>query len=369
MSGIFSLIYSLMDSTLVHTNLKLLLLQYVIFLILILGLLYLAWKAAKHMPNDKLLNKYKWLRIIKSIVFAYFIGFLIFRTASTYFEPNAHNESSIWNNMFSALMDLEGFIGFFSMVISYLFNSIFSKEINLFVILYLPGIVLIFIAGHSLWTIIKHKKILFLRIGIIAYVLSLSLINAQNYEGKNEFAMEGINISKIVEKHEATIFYAPMKYFNHDDGKLFKYAANFEDGAFILQNNTGKAFTIEPNKIEGELNNQKFNNLVTKVGRFPFREDWKAIFNQDTGISSFDWPEDFTCEKKKFREESDSGGEPVYYYSENICEKLFYKNKLVFEDEYFSIGDVDFSDDGKWMMLIKEEVYDPDDVYLLKLAD
>jgi len=367
---ISSLIYSIFSAqSELDFYLKLSFFQYLAFYVLSGIILYLAWKMANFKQKEKPSNKYKWSLLIKKIIFTYFIGFLIFRTLSTYIDPNLIQENNLWAHIFSPLTKLEIGVSFITQIILYLFNLIFSKEVSLFINLYLPGFILVVLAGHSLWVMIKNKKIFFLRMGLIAYVFSLFLINVETYEGKKEFEVESITVSKILEKHEATIFYRPMKYFNHDEGKLFRYAANFEDGVFKLQNNTGKIFTIDPDRINGPLKDQQFNVLVTETERFPFHEEWKGITSEGSKIEKIDWPGNITCEKKKFREESDTGGEPVYYYSGRVCEKIFYKNELVIEDDYLSIADVDFSDDGKWMMLINERTYDPDDVYLVKLAD
>lgn len=338
------------------------------FLILSGLLIYLAWKLAK--KREKF-NKIKLIGVLRVLFFIYFIAFLLYRTGLSYTDNYYQYQSNFLGKFFELLFNLEAF---FNQAVSGFFNFFPSNQVSTLVNLYLPSFILIFLTILSFWRIIQKKKFMFLSIAFIAYALSLFFIKPESFFVNVKFEVPAINISEIIEKRETGIFYNPIKFFNSREGKLFRYLGNFKNGEFIIQNNVGKAFFLNPDKLDKNLNKNTFKELITKIESSTYDEKLRGEYNPNSKINEIMWPTDFHCknqvplenmqlEDKEYIKISD-------VFNSEICLRLLYKNDIVISNSLINVVDLDFSKDKKWMILVlNEDFSNTADVYLVKLPN
>lgn len=348
---------------------------YIVFLILSAGLIYGACKAAQRFSDDKILNKNKTAWVLRIAAFSYFLGFLIFRTANSYVDLMGYEASTPLANFFSPLWALESMFVFLSKIALNLFDYLLGGSNSVFINIYFPALILGFLSIYSLWIVFKHKKVIFLRLGIFAYVLSLFFLNTEAYTNKLSFKVEALNLSHILEKNEVSFLYGPMKFFHENEGRLFRYAVNFKNGEFEIQNNTGKSYFVNPEKLDANFSKQNFYSLISKTESSNFSEYFKGTLNPSIGVNEISWPTDFICENEALQSEETMIETKEFIPIVNIsnsptCLRLLYKGKVILEEIRGIFTDVDFSEDKKWMVIVFTKGFqNPEDVYLVKLSD
>jgi len=348
---------------------------YIVYLILSVGLLYTSWRTANRFSDDKILNKNKSLFIIRIVAFSYFISFLIFRTANSYIDLMIYQGDSVsfLAEIFSPLLMLEDLFSFLSNVTLSLFDYISGGSNSIFINVYFPALILGFISIYSLWIVTKHKKVIFLRLGIFSYVLSLFFINTEAYTERITFQVDALPLSSIIEKNELKFLYGPTKFFNEEEGRLFNYAVDFKNGEFEVQNNIGKSFYVNPEKFNANFNHQNFDSLISKIVASNYNNNLKGVLNPEIGVNEIIWPTDFICENEALQIEepiieTKAKSEMVNINNSPTCLRLLYKGEVVLEEIRGIFTDVDFSDDKKWMAFVFTKSFqDPEEVYLVKL--
>ncbi len=287
----------------------------------------------------------------------YLIAYGLLRTLGTYVElpyPELANSVGL---MFLPIVILEFMSTIMIGMISQNNANILAFAIPL---LYGVGLILIFISVQSLVHMIYKKRWSWSRVGLTVYALSILLINVDRLNPELEWDSAQVEIvSNTIEKEQTGLFYPLFKWTNQDEGKMFRYAVDFEDGEFILQQNTGKEFRFRPEEWS-ESNAKSIVKDAASIQSFPNRGD-----------DSF--PDGFSC---TMLHEGDAKEGTVLILPNpedpnalNTCHELFFQGKRIFfTEEWKEVKDLALSSDGKWaLIVIPSSFYDPDYVYLVKL--
>lgn len=299
---------------------------------------YLGWKYSKKSLKKKIKTGWKTTHYLKIFVLSYFFVSVIARTI---FINNASFTGEMTNPILATLAPL---IGIFSLIIPIEFISVFwwsamldsgYDEVNIFTTFYLPICLIIFLGLQSLYVVIQQRKWFSFRGLIIFYALSLFFIRSDSFINMPEFKVPAINISSLIEKERLGIFYPIMKYFNSDEGSLFKYQVGLDvknNEGFIIQGNAGKFYPLSLNGLEEKFNDPSFDSLIGGVSDVYINEEHKAV-------------SDYTASDETFWDQ-------------------FISNRTI------GISDSILSPDGKWgLIAIPNGVYDPEEVYLVKLKN
>lgn len=272
------------------------------FLILLTyGLLHLITiYLASNLYRLKLKEKNKlidWLKYgIKILAFTYFVLCVLYRTIGSHIavmKPGNFPDSIAFLQIFAPLQMIE--INFGRAWAGLMNSSLL--DVNPFITLYLPAILILFVTAQSVWMIVRQKKWLNFRGLIVFYIVSLFFISPQHFVEKPDFKGAYINVSEMIEKKQVSIFYPILKYFNANRGGLFKYEVGYERNgeptpSLVVRDNTGKNYHLNQSDLEKEKIN--FSTLIDQVeqdnpNKLTGFEDWENLGNMDEFLSNHLW--------------------------------------------------------------------------------
>jgi hypothetical protein len=107
------------------------------------------------------------------------------------------------------------------------------------------GLILIFLIIQAVIDVIKNKRVNYLRFGLAFLAITLLLVNPQAYVPDIEWQVPVTHISENIEKEQHGVFYGILKYANQDEGSLYGYEVEWQDGEFLVTQNSGKVFAID----------------------------------------------------------------------------------------------------------------------------
>lgn len=303
---------------------------------------FLAWSHEKKQRSKRISKDLsKVFQYIKLGLLIYFFVSIVVRTALFNTSVKGDISSPIYESfynlfsIFSLIIPIEFFtFSWWGMAL-----SSGTNEINIFTVFYLPIFILLFIGIQSLWVVIKQKKWFSLRSLVIFYIISLFLIPGESFISDHEFKVTVTNISEKIEKNEVGIFYPMLKYFNSDEGSLFKYEVGFieesplKSARFVIKSNIGNISYIPYESLtEGDFELQMDSN-ETQVP------------------SSINLPHYYDCDRK------DIDNCNIYNFVDQYIAKIG-----------LPVSDAAFSKDGKWgLIVLANGSYDPEEVYLVRL--
>lgn len=211
------------------------------------------------------------------------------------------------------------------------------------------GIFLCLYIFRSLFIQIKTKKVNWLQIASIMYLVPVLFLFPIRTESLLKWHKEPIYLSDIIEKKQLGPFHHFAKYAHQDEGALYDYHIEpFDDGFRIYQ--------------RGGLNDSiKSYTLYLENSRYSVQEEKNLPSSQNIDFNSYlkglDLPPEIKCIKFDI------------YFDGLLCKKLLFNNRLIV-DENMMVNNLLFSSDRKWMLIERGNgAYDPEYLYLLKLND
>lgn len=305
---------------------------------------HLAWKKSK-LPLRK--SKIQWSKGIDFILALYLVAYGLLRTGATYelLEWMSVEDPSLFMQF---LMQLFTPLFFFEYLTLLLVNSLGHSFTSGVWTIGFIALVLFFLVVQWIVDLIKNKKITWLRAGVAWWALSLLLVNPHVYAPTIEWQKSALPISENIEKEQHGILYGLLKYSNQSEGRFYRYNVEWSDAEFIVTQNSGEAFRINPEKLDegtytsivdsSESNIEFQNEQVTLV------EGLKCV-SQDLGMENTKVADFFNCSQ------------------------LEWQGASILEVEYsIIVSDLAFSEDGTWLILVLQSgFYDPEYVYLVEL--
>lgn len=218
---------------------------------------------------------------------------------------------------------------------------------NIMISTWTVGIFLCLYILRSLYVQIKNKKINWIQVAIIMYLVPILFLFPLKSETFLTWHMEPIYLSDVIEQKQLGPFHHFAKYVNQEEGALYDYHIEpFDDGFRIYQ----KGGTNDPIK--------SYNLYVENSG---YRIEEEKYLHSENNI-------DFSFVRKELPPEVKCDQPNVYFYGV-ICEKLFFKNHLIVEKSII-INNLFLSPDHKWLLIERGNgVYDPEYLYLIKLKE
>jgi len=297
---------------------------------------YLAWKYSGKSKKIKAPTGKGNQLTLKRFVLGYFFLSIIVRTILI----NSISLSGTINNPFLEsiapslvvmllIIPLEFIPAFFW---SALVGSQYDQT-SLLLTFYLHIGLILFLGLQSLYVVIQQRNWFSFRGLIFFYALSLFFIQGDSFINEPEFKVPAINVSELIEKDRVGIFYPTLKYFNSDEGSLFKYqvGADMEnEHGFVIEGNAGQFYPLDLSKLEQNFEKPSFDSLI-------------------------------------------GGMSETYIHGENETIEKFTSPNEIFWDQFITgrgvpISDSIVSPDGKWgLIVLPNGAYDPEEVYLLQL--
>jgi hypothetical protein len=177
------------------------------------------------------------------------------------------------------------------------------------------------------------------------YALSFLLMPAP--VSQIEWAKKAIPISEHLERAQWKFTYPMAKYFNREEGSMFRYAIEFDQGTLRLQQNSGREFEFptDDHTFLDMDERLKFSQPISEIGL----RGW-------TGL------EDLRC--------LEAGQMRVLTSESNSCSEIYWKDQLIYQSKNaLSILDAAVSEDGRYLALVTFEggAYNPDLVVMFRL--
>ncbi len=269
------------------------------------------------------------------LFFFYMVTFILLR-----------NDSSILvNTLFSPL-------GIAQFILQLIWSILFFGASDIVMakpMIYSLGFILIFVAIHSLISMVQNKQWSWFKAGTSLWALSILLANPHKYDGELAFQGEFYPLSKHLEQEQMGPFYGLSRSMNADEGRLFRYKVHFEEGQLFVYQNSGREFRFDPEQIES-TDFSKVENDAVVISQMPDEK--------------MEWNERLTCENT-----DPSYQVPLDFNTWIWCDHLYWGDALLVSNPYaLQITDLALSPDQKWLAIVIEEgAYDPEHVYLLNL--
>ena len=294
-----------------------------------------AWLARRHLIKKKLNPTPTHSKVTKSraglfnsifsgLLLIYITAFSVVRTVIPYFSGEPYFSYIDPHPVFAPIHTIETMAGFIWPGILRISTGA-GENINYFLLVFLPGLILLFIAGKAAYNLIRRKKWLSVGTSVIVYVLFLFLIDGSGYERRVEFNRPALHISEVIEQQEMGIFYPLFKYFNHDDSPVFEYYAGSDNGQLVIMNDAQRMYYLDHMSFDEGFQSATFEDLIKSVE--------PSDFDKRSNASST-VPDGFEC----------SGNYPTF------CENMMLNGELILEANRH-INDVVFTDDRKWMLI------------------
>lgn len=302
----------------------------------------------------------KFTQQFRSFLFIYILAFILFRTLGSYFGfPFFNGSNWAWlMTLFSPLIFVEYLFFFF-------FSATFRE--SLFLSLYMPAMLMGFLAVVSLLALFRQKTWRSRRTLVVLYVFSFLFMSPQAFTINPDYTVPHTSLSQIVEKEKVGWLYAPMKYLNSDEGIFFHYTIGITGDYFYLKQNTGDIFYVNQKDL-GKNNLKKM--ILTQA---------PPLLNADKYVSlmNFFSERPLICEKiagdlifNSLEEERQAPTEKITLEKGvgwPTCQKLFLNEQLI-SNSPLNIRNWFFSEDGNWLLLhLQKGAYDPEEVHLLDL--